>query len=242
MQERPPGSSSIATSGAPSRDPRAVGQDLRTLSSTFARISVALVQAGQRMQTHGVPIDAELLAEASSSYRTFQSLKEETLGKATEYEVAAAGDSALFAGAGLLELIALVDRAAEIHERRPEREFALRQALTLVDRVLTMEHADPAQAPAFQPCLDRATAVRQEIVNASPNRELPTQAKQVAEGAHPFNALIGLAAASDDRSDEQWLALYREVGTVFGKPVAAAAARKRLRGRQATHCRKSRTA
>jgi hypothetical protein len=67
-------------------------------------------------------------------------------------------------------------------------------------------------------------------VNASLNEELPARVQQVAEGAHPFNALIGLATASDDRSDEQWLALYHEVSSMFGRPIAAAAARKRLSG------------
>jgi hypothetical protein len=57
---------------------------------------------------------------------------------------------------------------------------------------------------------------------------LPDDAAALAAGAHPFAALVALATADDQLSDDRWTELMDEVRTAFGKLLTVAVGRSRI--------------
>jgi len=121
-----------------------------------------------------------------------------------------------------------MDHAAGEEKERPRRQSRLRDATNLLDQALRLRHVDPAESSLLRACVDSAIALRQSIRDASPARELAPEIRQIAEGAHPIAALLRLAGSGADLPDAEWAKLHREVSAAYGKPIAAAAARKRL--------------
>jgi hypothetical protein len=69
-------------------------------------------------------------------------------------------------------------------------------------------------------CRDRA--------RPSSEYDLPGEAGPIAEGDHAFAHLLSLIEDRDELSDDLWASLHDSVGTAFGKPIAAAAARAKI--------------
>jgi hypothetical protein len=57
---------------------------------------------------------------------------------------------------------------------------------------------------------------------------MPPVAFQVAGGEHTFSSLLGLVDSDNEVGDDDWLRMYRAVGSMFSPALAAATARKRL--------------
>lgn len=208
---------SLGSRSAEIGDSQELAAEASALAEEFARIGPALVDAGQTMSSIGRPADMSLLEQAIACQRRFAaleiaaSLRAEMLG----LESVAAGT--------LPALSSLLDRVAVAETGRRARE----QALSLLDRVLALRHRDPSEAGLLSPCHDLASALRSEISEAD-SSAMPPVAFQVASGEHTLSSLLGLIDSDKDVGDDEWLRMYRTVGSTFGQALAAAAARKRL--------------
>jgi len=129
----------------------------------------------------------------------------------------------------LRDLVPVVDAMAatltnaESHRRHEAGRAA---AVHVIDRVQAIvHHDDPAFAPLAE-CQAAARALHEEIV-ASPGSERDVLGW--AERLQPFAALLEMLEAEGAVDDESFTQLADSVAAAFGRPLATAATRGRLR-------------
>jgi tetratricopeptide (TPR) repeat protein len=201
------------------------------LSDTFARVGAALAGAAGRMRDDGLPPDPRLLDEAAAGARTFAALRD-ALARRLDADGPRLGLPPLprSEGLGITALLTRAEALARAEGGRDGREAIRRRVLERLDRVGAIRHRDPGASDLLRPVVEAAEALRRALDATPAHAELPDEAVRLAEGSHPLAALLTLAA--DDPGpplpDEEWAALHRTVAEAFGRPVAAAAARKHL--------------
>ena len=197
--------------------------ELRALELTFMNVGERLVDAGRLMQSSGLEPEPALLEEAIRCQKALAKLRDEAIAGAKPF-----GVSPEVAVPGLGDLATLLDRAAKAEEERPLREAVLRKASSMLDRALSLCHVDATQALLLQPTLAAADNLKRAALAASPNESIPSEIGRLADGSHPIAALIRFATMGTEVPDQEWSRLHRAISTALGKPLAAAAARKRL--------------
>lgn len=132
--------------------------------------------------------------------------------------------------ASLNDLQAALRTVADIVEtevRRATLEDVRDRAVVALDRVSAVAYRDQADFPPLRECQARARDLSQAISEADWSN-LPPEAEALAEGTHPFTALLAFVEPSTDIDDAQWELLQETVAESFGKPLAAVASRGKL--------------
>lgn len=196
---------------------------LEVLSERFARLGKRLSREAESWKLGAVPPTEALIVELGASRREFTTLRDE-LRRLNE----ASGN--VMPG---LELDSLQDFGNFLHElgeveaRRTQLDAVRRQALAALDRVASLECPDQKEFPPLKTCQAKAEALRGAIAGAS-LADLPQEAVQLAEGDHPYVALVTLVESKDGLSDDLWASSMEAVEREFGKPLAVAVARARV--------------
>ena len=104
---------------------------------------------------------------------------------------------------------------------------ARKQALEVLGRVSGLAYTDTKEFPPLRDCQRKAVELARAIEGSQQSNLLP-DAFTIAEGNHPYNALLALAEPESGLSDEQWADALEAVETHFGKPLSVAAARAKI--------------
>jgi hypothetical protein len=121
----------------------------------------------------------------------------------------------------------LLDEIAEAEIRQAKNEEMRHRSLSVLDRVLLLQHVSDDEHAALRTCKDQVRALHREM-SVSEWDALPTDVEPLADGRHALAHLLTLIEQRDELSDDDWAELHESVGTAFGKSLAAAAARARL--------------
>lgn len=112
-------------------------------------------------------------------------------------------------------------------ERRKAAERRDR-ARAVIDQLLRIECTDDPRFAPLESCRSGAREIDAYLQQADV-LSLPNDAVELAEGRHPWCALIALVDPDSPLDDDRWGELHETVTTLFGRPLAAAVARGRLR-------------
>jgi hypothetical protein len=201
-----------------------LSQELVVLHDVFSDLSARLMDAARQVQTPGTPPSEALLDELSSCRRDFANLRDRTRTLGQSLRVVCPPVDNLVS---LEDLTSLLDDIAEAEIRQAKNEETRRRSLSVLDRLLVLQHVSDTDFAALLPCKEQARALHQEI-SVSEWDALPAHTEPLAEGGHALAHLITLIEDRDELSDDLWAELHESVQTAFGKSLATAAARGRL--------------
>lgn len=104
----------------------------------------------------------------------------------------------------------------------PQPETAIANAgAEVLDRVLRLVHTGPGDLPALGECQQTAAALRETLDSAAE--------EALTQGDHPFAQLLTFIERRDSLTDNAWATHYEAISATFGRPLAQAASRGRLR-------------
>lgn len=98
-------------------------------------------------------------------------------------------------------------------------------ALEILDRVLALEFTGPGTLESLVECHETARRLHAAITEG----ECPVEAERLVRGDHAFVALLNLAERRGRMSDAEWADAHQAVCAEFGRSIASAASRDRLR-------------
>lgn len=217
LRPRPGPSSRPAPKAAPGLPPpptRPLVAELDALADAFRQLGPNLAESARRVTEDGLPPDPRALEEAAACLAAYEALRAE-LARRVEALGPEAG-ARRGPGDGPVGLEALREQAVRVSRLESDRRLALDR----LDQVLALRPRDAALAGHWQPVRDMAVALRDHLG--------ATDARRLAEGDHPLARLLELTEATDTTSDDEWTDLYQTVADTLGKPLAVAAARRRL--------------
>jgi hypothetical protein len=200
---------------------------IAALQSRFAEVGASAAAAAADVAGGGAPPSEELLAQLTAAAQEFHAVRDDVLESAASLEVALPKPAdTLVSLRDLVPVVEAVATALAGVERRRRAEAARAAALTVIDRVQAVAHRDD---PAFAPLADlqaRARALRDEIASAAAGGD---DVAGWAERLRPFADLLEMLEGQGGVDDERFTQLADGVAAAFGRPLATAATRGRLR-------------
>jgi len=200
---------------------------IAALQTRFAEVGTRAASAAADVRAGGAPPSEELLAQLAAAAQQFQALRDDVLDRAASIEVVLPKPADTLVS--LRDLVPIVDAMAatltnaESHRRHEAGRAA---ALHVIDRVqAVVHHDDPAFAPLAE-CQAAARTLHEEIA-ASPGSERDVIGW--AERLRPFADLLEMLEAESGVDDDRFTQLADSVAAAFGRPLATAATRGRLR-------------
>ena len=214
---------------------RPTPETARALSSRNAALAARLGALGARgtaaaaaLARPGTPPPDDLVLALDAARREFDALRAEALALALAAGLPAPPAEAVGSTTELDALLRALGEALEAAERRAAVARVRDEALAVLDRIAALAHRDEPAFPALVLCQKRAEEVRAALV-ASEGAEPEVQRAAAVEMTAPFVAVLTLLAPAPGFDDDQWAAVEDAVVAAFGRPLAAAAARGRLR-------------
>ncbi|MFO0952385.1 MAG: tetratricopeptide repeat protein [Isosphaeraceae bacterium] len=202
---------------------------VRALVDHSARLGAEIEEAGRRLKDVGLAPRPELMRQIHEYEREYEKVR-----AAVSRRLLEGGSEPVLAKSagpkpeGVLALLAQVEEFARVESERGRREEEQRKTLALLDRAAALRHRDPSAGSLLSSVHSRVDEIRRGWADPTQTAALSDEARQVAEGSHAIVALLRLVEAGEDLPDAEWGRLYRQVERTFGKPLAAASARKRL--------------
>jgi hypothetical protein len=216
---------------------RPTPETARALSSRNAALAARLGALGARgtaaaasLAAPGAPPSDDLVLALDAARREFDALRAETLALVTAAGLPAPPAEAIGSTSDLEPVLGELGAALEAEERRAAAARVRAHALAILDRVSALVHRDEPAFAALVLCQKRAEEVRAALL-ASEDADPEVQRAAAAQMTAPFVAVLTLLDPAPGFDDAQWAAVEDAVVTAFGRPLAAAAARGRLRPR-----------
>lgn len=102
-----------------------------------------------------------------------------------------------------------------------------KQAGLTLSRVLSLTHVDDRAFSGLVHCQEAARQLQAQLKDVSNNHM--SEIAQLADGSHPFYALLQLVDSPDELSDEAWAQYQEQITTAWGRALATAVARHKIR-------------
>jgi tetratricopeptide (TPR) repeat protein len=197
---------------------------VEALAREFTGVGRDLAVAAESMRDRGPLPPEALVARLDACSRGFAGLREQVLRVAEGLGVPETDVPGL---GNLDEIGTTISLLAEVEARRSKLATLRDRALGVLDRVLALRHADRPDFAPLSECQERARALRLAI-EGSDLASLPGDAAALAEGPHPFSALLRLAGGGEGLSDDLWAESRDVIEAAFGRALSVAAARSRI--------------
>jgi hypothetical protein len=199
------------------------------LTARLSALGARGAAAAAALAGRGTPPPDDFVAALEAAGREFEALRGEALEAAEAAGVVTPSAGEIGSTTALQPVLQALVAALEAAERRAALARVRDQALAVLDRVGGLAHRDDPAFASLLLCQKRANEVRAALA-AAVDADPTVQQAAAVEMTAPFTAVLALldGAAVDD---EQWAALEDAVAAAFGRPLAAAAARGRLRQR-----------
>ncbi len=200
-------------------------QQVESLTETLRDLGTRLLQAVDDLQELGMPPSEMLIEQQLAARKAFVDVQVEILSLAKSMGVLpVSGPDAV---TSVRELKSLLQATAEAEEKRGATEETRRRALEVLDATLRIAHRDTPDLPALLQCYARARELRGVIVEA-PWTDMPPEVQALAQGTHPFSALLTLVERFEELDDTQWQSLYGTIAGAFDQTLMTAALRRKL--------------
>lgn len=184
-----------------------------SLAERFSELAGRLSQVARQLEAPGTPPSEAFVQEIADACRAFAELRADVVEAARAVSLPSARAEAI---ASLAD-IATVLEAVEAEEKRAALEAERQRAFALLDRVLALTHREDANFAALAACQAKAREARAAVAEA-PSVDMAA--------LKPFADLLTMVEGQVD--DERWALLEDSVSTAFGRPLVAAATRKKL--------------
>src|SRR5215468_4032965 len=212
--------------------PTATGiEDLRArlgaLRARFVKVGTLAARRAAEIAAGGAPPSEEFVAELAATNADFHALRDEVLEHVARLEVVLPKPAS--AVVALRDLVPVVDAIAATlsgGERHHRAEAGRAAALHVIDRVQAIKHQDDATFAPLVDCQAKARALHKEIAG-SPATD--SDVMRWAERLPPFADLLDMLEEDGVVDDERFTQLADNVAAAFGRPLATAALRGRLR-------------
>jgi hypothetical protein len=191
------------------------------LAAQFSRVGEQLALEAEEWKSGGAPPTPALIEALDACGRDFEQLRGDVVRLADS--LATASEPSLLAN--LQEISDLLHVLGEAEGRQAQLEALRGQALATLDRVLTLALVDRKEFAPLLECQARARTIRASIADA-PVLDLPQDATRLAEGDHPFHALLTLVER-EGLDDDIWASSLETVEAEFGKALSVAVARSK---------------
>ncbi len=199
--------------------------DLQSLQETFRELSLRLAEAAGNLGRSGRPPSEDIIQQLDGAHRRFRELQEGAFQLAAGEHMAAPTVSDRATIPDLLALLRQVDETRTIRQKKQDQ---LQKARCVLDRVLSIVHKNSA---SFAPLADlhaKASGLRDQALAESDQPVIP-ELENLAEGRHPYCDFLHLLEHHEDIDDDRWVQLNESITQAFGKPLAIATARKKLK-------------
>ena len=205
--------------------------DLRTriaaLKTRFTDVGAQAARAAADATTLGVPPSEDLINALAAAAHDFHALRDEVLEVAATLEVVLPNPvDAIGSLRDLTPVLDAVSAASAAAERRRRLDAARAAALAVIDRVQSVAHRDDAAFAPLAECQARARTLRDAIAKADVG---DSDVSAWAHELRPFADLLEMLEGQGTVDDERWTELADGVSAAFGRPLATAATRGRLR-------------
>jgi RNA polymerase sigma factor (RpoD-like family) len=201
-------------------------QQLSSLEDIFFQLVPKLSEALQELQDSGKPLSAELILELSNSRNQFNALRARVFELAESLVLSPTQKEPEIDS--LTGLKSLLEDAVQAEEQKEASVQVRQQALRVLERVLAIAHRDNSDFQPLLECQEKARELQRAISESQgPDSHSDTQA--LAEGNHSFAQLLTLIEQGDELDDDHSADLHDNVAESFGRTLATAAVRGRLR-------------
>jgi hypothetical protein len=177
------------------------------------------------MRASAVPAEA-LLDDLRGTAADFDELRLALLEEASTLP-RAPNPAALGTLKALDALVTTIDGAEADRTRRAAWEAARDDALSTLDRVMTLVHREDKDFPPLAECQAKARELRAALSAAQP-ADLERITTMVSGGIRPFAELVALAEGWNRLEDERCALLQDSISQNFGRPLALATVRGKL--------------
>lgn len=194
------------------------------LATWLADLGTRSADAARALTRPGSPPASDYLDEMADAVREFASLRDEVLRVAAHTSLALPAPADVASTRDLDALLRMLVDELERQAHHAAAERARRDALALLDRVTALTHRDDPQFVALAACQSQARDLQSTITGAADSeRAIWTPALA------PFAALLTLLEGQQQGlTDDAWAVLEDSVAETFGRPLAVAAARRKL--------------
>lgn len=198
--------------------------ELSTMADGFANLGRRLLSASRLLHAPGV-LPSESLVDELTDLRTgFATLRERVTSLAVSLGVSVVEPNELN---DLKALAVLLEAVEDAEERRDAWSAKVTQALTVLDGILELRHAQNAEFAPLIACQEQARTLRWEISFAREGT-LADTVQSLVEMDHPFAYVLTMVRGADGVDDDLWETLFESVGSTFSRPLAAAVTRGRI--------------
>ncbi len=200
-------------------------QRLAALRTRFAEVAARAAAAAAAMRASAVPA-AALLDDLRGTSADFDELRLAILDEART--LPSAPDPARLGTLKALDaLVTTIDGAEADRARRAAWEAARDDALSALDRVMTLVHREDTEFPPLAECQAKARELHAALSAAQP-ADLERITTMVSGGIRPFAELVALAEGWNRLDDERCALLQDSISQNFGRPLALATVRGKL--------------
>jgi outer membrane biosynthesis protein TonB len=201
-----------------------IARELAALTQRFDDLGARLGEAARALEEAGAPPANGLVEALAGAHGQFVALCSQTLSAADAAGVPRAAEPQSLHD--LEPLLAAIGDALRARARREALERTQQNAAVILDRALTLIHADDPTFAALVGCHTKARAARAAVLGLT---ELESDdAHRVVDDVRTFADLLTLVETRDALDDDQYAQLEESVSRAFGRPLAVATARGRL--------------
>src|SRR6266403_1618318 len=200
-------------------------QRLAALRTRFAEVAARAAAAAAAMRASAVPA-AALLDDLRGTAADFDELRLAILDEARTLP-SAPEPARLGTLKALDALVTTIDGAEADRARRAAWEAARDDALSALDRVMTLVHREDTNFPPLAECQAKARELHAALSAAQP-ADLERVTTMVSGGIRPFAELVALAEGWNRLDDERCALLQDSISQNFGRPLALATVRGKL--------------
>jgi hypothetical protein len=199
--------------------------DLHALQETFRELSLRLAEAAGNLGRSGRPPSDDIIQQLEAAHRRFHELQEGALQLAAGERMPTLAASERGTIPDLLALLRQVDETRVLRQKKQDQ---LQKARLVLNRILSIVHKDSKPFAPLAEMQAKAAGLRDQA-QADSDQPVSPELENLAEGRHPYCDFLHLMEHHDDIDDDRWVQLNDNITQTFGKPLAIATARKKLR-------------
>jgi hypothetical protein len=199
---------------------------LAALTQRFAALATKLAQAAQDLRGSGTLPAESLIEELAAARDEFVALRSSVLDAARALAIAAPPHAEVGSLKALEPVITAMAETVANEAKRTTAAEARRRVLTVLDRVMTINHVDDPNFAALLDCQAKAREIRAAVLD--PTGPTAESAAAIMECTPAFSALLTLVEGRDQLDDEKFAVLEESVVKLFGRTLAVAVTRGKL--------------
>jgi hypothetical protein len=199
--------------------------DLQALQESFRELSLRLAETAGNLGRSGRPPSEDIIQQLEAAHRRFRELQESAFQLASAERLTPAVNADQTSVPDLLALLRQVDDVRVVRQKKQDQ---MQKARTVLDRILSLGHKDSANFAPLAELQAKAAGLR-DATTADSDQPVNPELDNLAEGKHSYCDLLTLVEQSEDIDDDRWVQLNESITQNYGRPLAIATARKKLR-------------